>query len=67
MRIWRLGTKRILGVHDDIMPESLSSKLNWDVDAYGDYEVCPFTREQAGEMRMVCIEAAEHVVIKKRD
>jgi hypothetical protein len=66
MRIWRLGTSRILGVHDDIMPEALTSKMSWDVKAYGDFEVCPFTREQSGEMRMVCIEKAENVFLKRQ-
>ncbi len=66
MRIWRIGTSRILGVHDDIMPESLTTKMDWDTEAYGDYDVCPFTPERRGEMQMVCIEGAENVIAKKR-
>jgi hypothetical protein len=48
------------------MPESLTAKLDWDAEAYGDFEVCPFTKERPGEMRMVCVEKAENVTIKKR-
>jgi hypothetical protein len=66
MRIWRIGTTRILGVHNDIMPESLTAKMDWDTEAYGDYDVCPFTPEKQGEMQMVCIEGAENVTVKKR-
>lgn len=66
MRIWRTGTNRILGVHDDIMPESLASQLNWDLEAYGDYLVCPFSEQKPGAMQSVCIEEAEHVVTKHR-
>ena len=66
MRIWRIGTSRILGVHDDIMPEALTSKMDWEIEAYGDFEVCPFTKERSGEMRMICIEKAHNVVMKKR-
>ncbi len=33
MRIWRIGTKRILGVHDGIVPESLAARMSWDVEA----------------------------------
>lgn len=66
MRIWRIGTDRILGVHDGIMPESLTSKMDWNVEAYGDYEVCPFRHRRFGEMQMVCIESAKHVVVKSR-
>jgi hypothetical protein len=30
MRIWRTGTKRILGVRDDIMPEYVTRRMDWD-------------------------------------
>jgi len=67
LRIWRIGTDRLLGVDDDIpVPEALSRQLDWDVNAYGDFEVCPFNPEREGEMRRVCIESAEHIVVRKR-
>ena len=67
MRIWRAGTKRILGDHDDWpLPEELAEHMGWDVEAWGDFEVCPFTKERPGAMQMVCIESASHVVYKKR-
>jgi len=67
MRIWRVGTKRILGDHDDWpLPEELAEQMNWDVEAWGDFEVCPFTKERPGVMQMVCIESASHIVYKKR-
>ena len=67
LRIWRIGTDRLLGVDNDIpVPESLSRRLDWDVDAYADFEVCPFTPEREGEMQTVCVESAEHIVVRKR-
>jgi hypothetical protein len=67
LRIWHIGTERLLGVDDDIpVPEPLSRQLDWDVNAYADFEVCPFTPEREGEMRRVCIESAEHIVVRKR-
>jgi hypothetical protein len=67
MRIWRAGTKRILGDHDDWpLPEELAKHMNWDVEAWGDFEVCPFTKERPGAMQMVCIESVSNVVYKKR-
>jgi len=67
LRIWRIGTDRLLGVDDDIpVPESLSRQLDWNVNAYADFEVCPFTREREGEMQKVCVESAEHIVVRKR-
>lgn len=65
LRIWRIGTKRILGVHNEILPEAVAHRMGWDVEAYGDFTVCPFTEERPGEMQMVCIESAENVVYKK--
>jgi hypothetical protein len=64
MRIWRIGTKRILGVLDSfIMPDSAGA--GWDEEAYGDYLVCPFTKQKPGWMQMVCIESAAHVFTKR--
>jgi hypothetical protein len=62
-RIWRIGTKRILGT-DDILPGSLGLKMDFGVEAYGDFYVCPFTPERRGEMRSVCIESAQNVIYK---
>jgi hypothetical protein len=65
LRIWRVGTSRILGVQDDDpLPENLSKQMNWGVEAWGDFEVCPFTKERPGVMQMVCVESAEHVLFK---
>lgn len=66
LRIWRIGTKRILGVHNEILPEAVADKMGWEVEAYGDFLVCPFTKDHPGEMQMVCVESAENVVYKKR-
>ena len=68
LRIWRIGTDRILGVFDpenEIIPDSLEKKLSgFDVDVYGDFEVCPFTKRQPGEMQTVCVESADHLIVK---
>jgi hypothetical protein len=39
--------------------------MDFGVEATGDFEVCPFTEERAGEMQMVCVESAENVTYKK--
>ena len=70
-RIWRTGTKRILGVHDSedpLMPKPLHDRLFESGNAFdsrvsADFLVCPCTRERKGWMQMVCIESASHVVI----
>jgi hypothetical protein len=68
--LWPVGTKRMLGVtsgpnldDDPIFP----TNLNFDSsnhDIYGDFEVCPFTPEHKGAMRLVCIESASHLVVR---
>jgi hypothetical protein len=70
MRIWRIGTDRVMGVlpsEDEIIPENLRDAFQGDFykDVYGDFEVCPFTKRKPEEMQMVCVESASHLVIKK--
>lgn len=66
LRIWRVGTKRILGVEDDHpLPENLAKQMDFGVEAWGDFELCPFTREHPGVMQMVCVESAAHLIFKK--
>lgn len=69
-RIWWIGTKRILGVsesHAEVrqMPKSLREKLKLDEAIYGDFEVCPFTKERPGEMQFVCIESASNLIVRR--
>jgi hypothetical protein len=70
MRMWRIGTNRILGVipsEDEMVPDNLGDALETGtyVDVYGDFEVCPFTESKPNEMQMVCVESATHLVVKK--
>jgi hypothetical protein len=64
LRIWRVGTKRILGTRDDPLPENLQKHMDWGVEAWGDFEVCPYTKEQPGVMQTVCVESATNVFYK---
>ena len=69
LRIWRIGTGRILGVRTETTPENVSALFGDDpfaTNIYGDFDVCPFTKEKAGEMQMVCIESASHLSAKER-
>jgi hypothetical protein len=66
LRVWRVGTNRILGVDDDHpLPQSIAKQMDWGVEAWGDFEVCPFTKERPGVMQLVCVESVEHVLFKK--
>jgi hypothetical protein len=63
--IWRIGTDRMLGVRDSIVPESLATSLTWGNAAFGDFYVCPFTKELPDAMQFVCVESARNIVYRK--
>jgi hypothetical protein len=74
-RIWIVGTHRILGVDETTnvdkdraevpwIPANLESRIGPGIDVFGDYEVCPLSKEKAGEMQMVCVESDSRLVIK---
>jgi hypothetical protein len=72
VRIWRVGTTRMLGVSEQRfaadgfcnLPPSIRQRLAWDADVFADFLVCPFTRVQPGIMQLVCVESATHVTVR---
>lgn len=74
MRIWKVGTKRMLGISEQRfavegyrnVPETIQNQLNQEVEIFGDFLVCPFTRPKAGEMQMVCVEEGKNLQVQKR-
>ncbi len=67
-RIWIIGTKRMLGVRVDTeFPKSLAEKLgDFDDVATGDFEVCPFTKQEPGKMQIVCVASVANIKMSKR-
>jgi hypothetical protein len=74
VRLWRIGTRRVLGISEQRfslpdyrnLPEDLTNQLNRENSIIGDFLVCPFTPAKPREMQLVCIESAKNVVVKKR-
>ncbi|MGH9730939.1 MAG: hypothetical protein ACRD4A_04510 [Candidatus Acidiferrales bacterium] len=80
VRIWPIGTHRLIGVeyvpgsidnpteeHPDgvyWMPVELSNTSTFGVEIYGDFEVCPLSKKRPGAMQVVCVESAKHLVVK---
>jgi hypothetical protein len=70
LRIWVVGTKRILGVHNDDVeagqprgyPDCLLPHIGFDKDLYADFTICPVAPDRQGRMRPVCIESASNMV-----
>ena len=66
-RIWRVGTKRMLGVHRDVLPQEIRTLMTtFDTELWGDFRVCPFTLEQAGQMQFVCIDSWRNLTARER-
>jgi hypothetical protein len=76
VRIWRIGTARLLGVHglnESGLPESpsvcplpdgLRDTLEAGKEVIADFVVCPLTRDQDGTMQLVCVESVSHIRAK---
>jgi hypothetical protein len=65
VRIWKVGTRRLLGVTArcqppacEPLPSVLRDALDWEHGVFADFVVCPFTRTRPGVMQMVCVDAA---------
>ena len=75
VRLWRIGTRRVLGISEQRfslpdyrnLPEDLTKQLKGENEIFGDFLACPFTPAKPREMQLVCIESAKNVVVKKRN
>jgi len=72
MIIWRIGTDRFLRAEDEEikLPDNLDKAVSKAGDAYGrdifgDFEVCPLTKERPGEMQTVCVESTNRLIVKE--
>ena len=65
IRIWKVGTRRLLGVSArceppacEPLPPAVRAALDWEHPVFAHFLVCPFTRERPGVMQMVCVDTA---------
>jgi len=69
IRVWPVGTKRLLGVvpsENESMPEHLKSMVSLQQDAFATLEVCPLSERRPGVMQFICIESATNVITRRR-
>lgn len=74
LRIWIVGTHRVLSVHNadgsGIDGGWLPSKVRdllvgmGEIVVFGDYEVCPLEQRHPGKMQPICVEDASRLVPK---
>jgi hypothetical protein len=75
LRIWRVGTRRMLGISEQRfsiagyrnVPADIERQIDQDAAIFGDFLVCPFTRSRPGEMQLVCIESGRNLVVRKQE
>jgi hypothetical protein len=47
---------------DPIVPKNFT--FDSSKEAFGDFEVCPFTRKRKGKMQMVCVQSVRNLSIR---
>ena len=79
IRMWRIGTRRVLGIvggdgspaADDLVPQPLYARMQTETPGWlrsvdAKFLVCPLATEKAGWMQPVCIVSASDVVFTHR-
>jgi hypothetical protein len=79
VRIWVIGTHRVLGVvQQDESFENLPAAIRavwstkgddaiWATDLYGDFRVCALTARRSGRMQMVVVTSGTRLVGRPRE
>jgi hypothetical protein len=76
LRIWPVGTTRLLGIsegrfaHPDIdnIPPHVRARLgSLDDELFAEFTVCPFANDKPGVMRLICVESATNIVLRQRN
>jgi hypothetical protein len=68
LRIWIIGTKRMLGVREGSpMPDTLQNLIKtFDTEVFGRFLVCPLTKYKPGVMQTVRILSVQNPVARQR-
>ena len=70
LKIWLIGTKRVVGLDNDFdqLPDTLRKYLDMSSPnhsyIYGDFEICPTQADTPGQMRRACVASAEKLVVQ---
>jgi len=71
-----MGTHRLLGIsegrfalagYDNVPPEVLAKLASFEKKIFADFTVCPFTKDEPGIMRLICIDAAKNIAVRQRE
>jgi hypothetical protein len=76
LRLWPVGTHRLLGISEgrfalpgyDSVPSAVIDRLaSFENEMFADFTVCPFTTDEPGVMRLVCIKTARNILVRTRE
>lgn len=68
LRIWPIGTRRLLGVvpaENEIIPSKIRGKVTFGQGVFANLVVCPFEPVRPGAMQAVCVESATNIRIRQ--
>jgi hypothetical protein len=71
-RMWPVGSTRLLELHpseEPVVPEAVRKYLKQILEGdalFGSFLVCPLSEDRPGEMRIICVELAEDLVLRPR-
>jgi hypothetical protein len=70
LKIWLIGTTRVVSLENDVdeLPLPVRKYLEMTSPAhsyiYGDFDICPLEAHKAGHLRRVCVVGAEKLVVQ---
>ena len=71
LKIWLIGTRRMVGLENDIddLPPSVRKYMDMTSPdhsyIYGDFSMCPLEPDVPGHLRRVCVTGAERLVVRR--
>ena len=70
LKIWLIGTKRVVGLENssDSLPPEVLKYLDMASPnhsyVYGDFDICPLEPDLPGHLRLVCVTGARRLVVQ---
>jgi len=72
--LWPVGTKRLIAISyrkdspepNPPLPSNIHLNHLLENDLFGNFNICPFTKEKAGKMQVVCINSVSNLSEKKK-
>jgi hypothetical protein len=70
LKIWLIGTTRVVGLENDFEELPVLVRKYLDMTSsdhsyiYGDFDICPLESDKPGHLRRVCVAGAEKLVVQ---